>query len=515
MTNMVQQMMYPNRRSFLGGIAAIAGLAATAHGFAHVERGGGRPFSRQTVLDEARELAGRPYEPPAPVDSRLTGLDYDSYRQIRYRKDKAIWGGSPTRFSVELFAPGFLFESGVDLFIVENGLSLPVDVGPDSFDVPDPALGALLADGGKFAGFRLHYPVNRSDYSDEFVVFQGASYFRAVSAGQSYGLSARGLAVDVAEPTGEEFPVFRRFWIERPSARSGNIVVHALLDSEGVTGAYRFGIYPGAPTVIDVEATLFARRELTHIGFGGLTSMFMFGPVDGPDQPDYRPAVHDSQGLCMLTGRGEWLWRPLANPAALQVSAFVDENPKGFGLVQRARGFNRYQDLEAYYHRRPSCWIAPVGDWGPGHVQLVEIPSASEINDNIVAYWRPAVPLKPGQETRFAYRQTWPDSIVPDTPRLGHVIRSAYGLSLEGGFPQMTIDYDFHGWQPSDTMDAEVSVSAGRLVNTVLQPNPVTGGVRMFLTFDPQDADVVEIRALPMRGGTPLGETWLYRWLRA
>src|SRR5690606_21719575 len=250
----------------------------------------------------------------------------------RYRKQAAIWGNTPSRFSIELFAPGNLYESGIDLSVVESGQSIDVPVENDTFEANSPEIVQLLAEIDKVAGFRLHYPLNNAEYQDEFVVFQGASYCRAVSRGQTYGLSARGLAIDVAEPTGEEFPIFRKFWIERPSSRADRIVVHALLDSPRVAGAYRFGIFPDEPTRLDIEATLFARSQLNHIGLGALTSMFLFGGMDKPDIPDYRNAVHDSNGLAMLTGAGEYLWRPLTNPTTLQISAFQDENPKGFGL---------------------------------------------------------------------------------------------------------------------------------------------------------------------------------------
>src|SRR5688572_14751163 len=276
-------------------------------------------FTRKVVLDAANALSMLPYSPPLPVPEPLLALDYDQYRKIQYQKEAAIWGGSPTKFSIELFAPGNLYTSGVDISVVENGEVVDVPVEEDTFTSAAPEILELLAAVDKVAGFRLHYFLNNPDYKDEFVVFQGASYFRAVSRGQNYGLSARGLAIDVAEPTGEEFPIFRKFWIERPSSRADSIVVHALLDSPRVTGAYRFGIYPDDPTHLDVEVTLFAREELRHIGLAPLTSMFMFGNMDRADIPDYRTAVHDSQGLAMITGQGEYLWRPLTNPTTLQI----------------------------------------------------------------------------------------------------------------------------------------------------------------------------------------------------
>lgn len=507
-----------DRRSTIQILGCLLGILATHPTSVLAAKVGdsnraGTPFSRQIVLNTARAIAGRPFETPTPVPDQLRKLDYDSYRQIRFRKDEAIWGATPTAFSVELFAPGFLFQNGVDISVVENGMEFPVQIEADSFETPTPRIAAGLVQSGQFAGFRLHHPLNRNDYKDEFVVFQGASYFRAVSRNQTYGLSARGLAIDVAEATGEEFPIFRRFWIERPDARSVAIVVHALLDSPRVAGAYRFGIYPGAPTTMDIDVTLFARAPLRHVGLGTLTSMFMHGPIDEPDTPDYRPSVHDSVGLAMHTGAGERLWRPLQNPQTLQISAFMDNNPRGFGLVQRNRRFEDFQDLEATYESRPSAWVTPHGDWGAGHVQLVEIPSNSEVNDNIVAYWRPAQAILPGSPHQFAYRLTWPND-VPNLAGFARVIRSAFGKRFQHGEPQFVIDYTAPAQLSPKMISATVELSPGRLVEQIVQPNPTTGGVRVFVTLNPDEADQSEIRVRLHAKGKTIGETWLHRWTR-
>ena len=468
-------------------------------------------FSRQLVLDAARALAQREFVAPAKVPEALLNLDYSQYRSINYRKKAAIWGGTPTRFSVEMFAPGSLYASGVDISVVENGKAFPAPVNETSFDAPSENISALLAKVGQLAGFRLHYPLNSENYADEFIVFQGASYFRAVSRGQTYGLSARGLAIDVAEPTGEEFPIFRKFWIERPSSQADSIVVHALLDSPRVTGAYRFGVYPNDPTRMDVEATLFPRAALRHVGLGALTSMFYFGSIDRSDIPDYREAVYDSTGLAMETGVGEHLWRPLSNPRDLQVSAFMDKNPKGFGLILRDRRPEAFEDQEAGYHTRPSAWVTPLGDWGEGHVQLVEIPTPSEANDNIVAYWRPKTPLEAGKPYKFTYRLTWPND-NPLPTGFGRVRRSAYGFKLGTETPEMVIDYrGLPANIPAKDIRFEASVAKGQVVEVVTQ-SLAPGIMRVFMAFEPADAGPTEIRIKPTYQGAAVGETWLYRW---
>lgn len=470
-------------------------------------------FSSQTVVDLARELALHPYEPPPEAPEALAKLDYSTYRQINFQQEAAIWGNTPTRFSVQLFAPGFLYKHLVDIDVVENGHANPIELSETSFRVPRPGLAKVLAQTGKFAGMRLHFPINREQYQDEFVVFQGASYFRAVSRGQAYGLSTRGLAIDVAERQGEEFPMFRRFWIERPAKQQKAIVVHALLDSPSVTGAYRFGIYPGAPTRMDVDAVLFPRRDLNHVGLAPLTSMFMHGAMVSPQRADYRPAVHDSEALAILRGNGERLWRPLNNPDMLQISVFEDQNPNGFGLIQRHRAFEDYQDLEAGYEKRPSAWVEPVGDWGKGSVQLVEIPSNAESNDNIVAYWRPAQTLKKGEAYAFSYRLTWPN----DSPVLQNkvrVVRSAGGQKLFSNLQEVVLDYADLGSSELDNIVVQASISRGQITETRIQPNPAIRGGRVFVTFDPEGADVAELRVQLMRHAEPAAETWLYRWIR-
>lgn len=467
-------------------------------------------FSRQTVIDLAHKLAQSPFQPLPQAPQALTELDYSTYRQINYQQDRAVWGQTPTRFTIELFAPGFLYRDLIDIDIVENGRARPLVVAADSFHVPQPALAKVLAEVGKYAGLRLRYPLNSQAHKDEFLVFQGASYFRGVSRGQTYGLSARGLAIDVAEPTGEEYPVFRRFWVERPGSEQQSIVVHALLDSRRVAGAFRFGIYPGEPLRMDMDVTLFPRERVAHVGLAPLTSMFMRGPADPGSRLDYRPAVHDSGGLAIARGNGERLWRPLTNPATLQVSAFIDRNPRGFGLIQRSRKFADYQDLEARYDLRPSAWVQPLGEWGPGQVQLVEIPSESEANDNLVAFWHPADGLTAGEPFRYAYRLTWPDD-APQAAGLARVVRSAGGQKLFSTHRQMMIDW-------ADTRDrselvVEASISAGKILETTIQDNPFIRGSRVFVTFDPGDEKAVELRVVLLRNGEPAGETWLYRWL--
>ncbi|REG84281.1 glucan biosynthesis protein G [Marinomonas pollencensis] len=471
-------------------------------------------FSSQTVINLARNLAKSPMVPPDVAPEMLTNLDAETYQKIDFQQNKAVWGNTPTPFSIQLFAPGYLYKDLVSIDVVENGRGFPLDVSASSFTTPTPKIDEMIAKAGKYAGLRLHYPLNSSSENDEFIVFQGASYFRAISKGQSYGLSFRGLAINVAQPMGEEFPRFKHFWIERPSVTQKAIVVHALLDSQSVTGAFRFGIYPGAPTRVDVQATLFPRVDIKHVGLAPLTSMFMHdGSLDISDQPDYHPELHDSDGLQIQTGKGEMLWRPLNNPKNLQISAFVDTSPKGFGLIQRHNKFHDYQDLEANYQNRPSSWIKPLNDWGAGHIELVEIPSNSKHNDNIVAYWQPKDGLKKDTPYTYSYQLTLPN----DTPTLAgkpHIVRSAKAASELENSQELLIDYSNLTVTDINKVTVDISASQGKILRTRVIKNPHIHGVRAYITFDPLEADVAELRAQLKENNQPIASTWLYRWLK-
>jgi glucans biosynthesis protein len=330
-------------------------------------------LAKQTFEDSKRE-----------IPAFLRDLSYDQYQDIRFRPEKALWRNEGLPFEVRFAHLGFLFLWPVKINVVENGEVKPVAYSNDYFDYGHNKVPADLPADLGFAGFRLLYPLHQDGRYDEVAVFLGASYFRAVGQNQGFGISARGLAIDTGLPKAEEFPFFREFWIEKPARDATDITVYALLDSQSATGAYRFVIKPGLATICEVKAHVFMRQKVQKLGIAPLTSMFFHGELTDRFMDDFRPEVHDSDGLLLETGNGEWLWRPLVNPRRLNVSSFQDTNPKGFGLLQRDRDFSNYQDLEALYQRRPSAWIEPVGEWGKGVVQLIEIPSSAERYDNIV-----------------------------------------------------------------------------------------------------------------------------------
>ena len=471
------------------------------------------PFDANTVREMARGLAQKPYKAPTEeLPAPLSDLTYDQYRDIRFRPDQALWRPQGLPFQMQLFHRGFLYKPRVEIYEVADGKSRPIHYNPDLFsfqNLPRPQAGDL-----GFAGFRLHAPINRPDYYDEVCAFLGASYFRAVARNQIYGLSARGLAINTGDPKGEEFPLFRAFWIERPRSGVNAATVHALLDSPSCAAAFRFAIRPGVSTVFDVESTVFPRGDMPTAGIAPLTSMFWFSPLNRSGRDDWRPAVHDSDGLLMESGRGERIWRPLNNPTDLQLSAFGDVNPRGFGLMQRRRDFDSYEDLEARYEKRPSCWIEPIGDWGEGAIHLVEIPTSGEIHDNIVAFWRPKEPLRAKGEYRYTYRMHWCDE-APGTPSVGRILEARSGAAYTQGGRLFVLDakggpLDKLG--PDAAPELNVSADRGEIRNPVAQRNPETGGWRISFELFPGNARAIELRAELKANGEPAAETFLYRW---
>src|SRR5215470_14801154 len=476
-------------------------------------------FSHETVKAMAQELAKQAYAaPPEDAAKATKDLTYDQFRQIRFRRERTIWRGENLNFELQVLPTGWLFKTAIEINLVDGGNARPLSPDNSYFEL-GPLAGKLAPETRLgFSGFRITGPLNRLDLFDEIIVFQGASYFRALSRGQIYGLSARGLALNVGKPEGEEFPLFRRFWIEKPQPGASKIVIHALLDSPSVTGAYRFEVTPGWPTAIDVEATLYPRRDLSDVGIAPMTSMFLFSGINRLRISDFRPAVHDSDGLGVRNGWGEHLWRPLNNPRRLQTSNFLDQNPRAFGLIQRQRSFAAFQDLEADYEKRPSAWVEPREEWGQGAVELFEIPSEEEIHDNIVAYWKPAQPLSAGKAHSFNYRLSWPDDIPRSWPG-AYVNATRAGLiagpQRKAGLIQFAVDFKgFVSVAANELPFARVDTSQGAVSAPVVQGNPEIDGVRVSFSLDPKGAASSELRLVLQANDRPVSETWLYRWTK-
>ena len=357
-------------------------------------------FDYAWLKGQARALANGVYQPPVShIPEAVQALDWDQYQAIRYRADHALWAQDRRRFQVKFFHLGLYSQSPVRLYEVMDGQAQELAYDPAMFDYGESGLqNARLPKELGFAGFRVHF---HTDLERDIVAFLGASYFRAVGGEMQYGLSARGLAIDCGMDRAEEFPLFTAFWLERPALETQTLTVYALMDSPSIAGAYRFAISPAATLVMEVDAALYPRKDIARLGIAPLTSMFLYGENDRRIANDWRPEIHDSDGLAMWSGSGEWLWRPLVNPAHLRFNAFLDQNPRGFGLLQRDRTFDHYQDDGAFYDRRPSLWVEPRSDWGKGSIQLVELPTVDETADNIVAFWNPADKPQPAAQLRL------------------------------------------------------------------------------------------------------------------
>ena len=502
-----------DRRPALVGIA----LALLALGLVAARAENEYGFDYQELQYRAKNLAAKPYEPqPKRVPDWLLPpqINYDQHRDIRFRTDRSLWREEQLPFQVQFFHPGWLFHETVQIHEIDGKRELAFPFKRQFFDYGKNNFNKSIPPDMGYAGFRVHYPLNRPEYLDELVVFLGASYFRALGRGQHYGLSARGLAVDTAAPGGEEFPIFREFWLQRPTDNK-ELVVFALMDSKRVTGAYRFTIRPGDDTVMRVRATVYLREPIGLLGLAPFSSMFWHGENSGTTNGDYRPEVHDSDGLLIAHASGEWLWRPVQNPKQVNTAFLSAENVRGFGLLQRDRNFDHYQDLEAHYHQRPSVWVEPVGQWGRGSVALIELPTPDETMDNIVAFWTPEKCPAVGEPYQFEYDLHWLTELGRRPPA-GAVIATRPSTVM--GQPELRrFVVDFGGAmlaRLADGVEGVVSVGEGAVlagVNT--QRNGNDSSWRLAFELKPDGSGrPVELRAFLRKGDDVLSETWSYRW---
>jgi periplasmic glucans biosynthesis protein len=494
----------------------IAGIALTL-----ARAGAANAVGFQDVAERARALAGKPYAVvSAPLPQELNTLGYDRYRDIRFDPKKASWRDQALPFELQFFHRANRHTQQVAIDEIAGGSVRPIVFHAQDFDYGTTGLSPQRWGDLGFAGFRVHYALNTPSYKDELVAFLDASYFRALGRGQRYGLSARGLAIDTLAPKGEEFPRFVEFWVQRPARDARSLVIYALLDSPRATGAYRFTFQPGEDTVVDVQARLYLRDAVGTLGVAPLTSMYVHG-ANQPRAGDFRPQVHDSDGLMIAIGDGaggaEWLWRPLVNPAQPLVTSFAAPELRGFGLMQRERRFASYEDTEARYELRPSCWIAPQSRWGPGRVELVQLPAPNEASDNIVAYWVPERMPKPGEPLNVAYRMHWQGDRQQHPPtgwtvqtRLGHGPATGRGDPRE---LQYIVDFDGPALRALPNRAAVAAVVSSSANATVVEGNAyhndATGTWRMTVRLNRlQASQPVELRAFLRHGNTALTETW-------
>ncbi len=520
-----------SRRQTLWALAglAVASTALTPMAFAAGEAPS-LPFSFDALTERMRERASEPYAlDEAPLPDLLKSLTYDSYRLIQARDERAVALSNGFGYFIEPFHLGWLFQQPVEMYRVESGKATPIPFSAADFNYHDAAVAAQMAaiELPGVAGFRIDCPLNAPGQMAELVSFLGASYFRALGRGNAYGASARGAVLNSWLSQPEEFPRFSRFYVE-PADYGTPLTIYAELDGPSIAGAFRFVFDPATEqrqdTIVEVTARFFFRADVAEMGIAPLTSMYLYSDANRSQFDDYRPQVHDSDGLFMDGGTGEVAWRALNNPPALANSYFTHTNPRAFGLMQRSRDFDAYQDTGARYDLRPSILVEPIGDWGEGSVRLIENPIKLEAEDNIGAFWVPKTPYRAGDSAEFSYRLHWGDLLPPTDAQLAYVAATrggqggVSGVENKATLRKFVIDFvgdAISGLDP-EKLDAVTTLSGdGKVTFNAISKVPETGAMRLAIDAEIDSKNPVELRAYLVGGGRQLTETWLYQWRAA
>jgi glucans biosynthesis protein len=523
-----------DRRTVLKGVAAAAALGAMGESEAMAAAGlqldNPFPFSYDLFKARAREQAHAPYVAPArPAPQVVQKINYEEWGKILFHTDDALFADGPGRFPVSFFHLGLFFQKAVDIHVVQDGNSRRIIYDQSYFDMPADSVARGLPKGAGFAGFKIQEARDGAlDWrKNDWVAFLGAAYFRAIGELRQYGLSARGVALDVAvSDRPEEFPDFTQFYVDSKQT-DNSVTLYALMEGPSIVGAYKFVMQRTKAVIMDIDSTLFTRAAVSRFGIAPLTSMYWFSETKKETAIDWRPEVHDSDGLCMWTGSGERLWRPLNNPPRIMVSAFSDNNPRGFGLCQRDRIFDHYMD-GVDYDKRPTLWVEPLPSaqsegWGKGSIQLCEIPTDDEIHDNIVAMWVPEKPIPAGAELSIAYRLYWVAS-EPFLPKLGLCVATRLGRGGQPGLPRPAgvrkFVVEFLGG-PLSTLpygvkpDMVVNASRGSLQgyrHIEAVPDGVPGHWHVEFDLAVDGTDPVELRCFLQAGGETVTETWMFQY---
>lgn len=498
----------------LAALVASPSLAqtplGTVRGFADLEK-------------VAAEMAARPYQAPTQqLDPFFEGLKYDGHRQIRFLRDKALFAGLGDTYRVEFFHPGWMFKKPVVFHAMQAARTVEVPFDRAHFEYGELKVPADAKNPVGYAGFRVLAPDSLVKQPFEFMVFMGASYFRAVTTELGYGISARGIAVNTVGGEPEEFPDFTHFWFQQPKPGDASFKLLALLNGPSITGAYEFESLPGKTTEMKIKATLHLRRPVKMLGIAPFSSMFWFGENSHPKPYDFRPEVHDSDGLQIEIEGGPAIWRPLDVSRDLRMSIFETDKLKGFGLAERDRDFNNFQDLEAVYHRRPAVWVEPVKGFGKGSVALVELSTGEETWDNIVAMWKPdKLPATPSEPMQVEYKLHWLDQHEPPGG-LCKVTSTRRGFVMDSDDHLYVIDFakgaEDGSTKPKDwTPDIDVVLSGGegKVLDKRVMKNSETGGWRAFFKLDvPEKTNLLEIMMELKDGAKVISERWMYQWRR-
>ncbi|HYW03005.1 MAG TPA: glucan biosynthesis protein G [Gammaproteobacteria bacterium] len=502
----------------LGGLLCMLGAMTASPAMA-----AGSHFDFGDVVAKAKKLASHSWHEPGKVPDFLGKLGYSRYEKIQLRPKQWLWSGNRSRFQIGPISPGYLYDHTVKLHVVDRSGVHVVAYDKNAFSYPSEQLRHKIPANLGYAGFQVSYPFGkgRSD-RQSLLVFLGATYFRGMARGQRFGASARGIAIDTGLPSGEQFPLFTQYWLVRPDRNARVMQFYALMRGKSLTGAYHFTLYPGRPTRLRVRAVLFTRSGIKLLGVAPLTSMFLYGSNTPRPADNWRPQVHDSDGLLIHNGTGEWLWRPLFDPAQLQTYYFDARNPTGFGLLQRETRFSMYQSLAARYDKRPSIWVQPKGKWGKGHVVLLEIPSDSNNNDNIDAFWSPGSQPGPGRKLDYRYTLTFGGPGITGEP-MGHVASTRIGSAATDGQSDhhkgtYHINVDFAGG-PLAKLGSDAQVvgvvspeNGGKVLEHYVQYIPPLHQWRLDIVARPAaPGKALRLRAYLKSGKRTLTETWSYK----
>jgi periplasmic glucans biosynthesis protein len=482
-------------------------------------------FGWSEVVALAERRAAEPYREPQKIPDFLRELSYEQARRFRFLHERRLWRTGNPSFQVSFVAPARHLDHPVRIHRIASDGVHAVPFERDYFDFGDPELVKRIPPDLGFAGFRVHYGA-RSDDRPVVMEFSAASYFRATGRDGVLGQWARGLAIDTGLPSGEEFPAFTEFWLEQPRPDAAELRIYALLDGPRVTGGYEFLITPGDATRIAVRAALFVREGIDLFGIAPLTSMFFYGENTPRPLGQWRPEVHNSDGLSIHDGNGEWLWRPLLNPRAPEIYTFAVADARGFGLLQRDRRFDAYEDGDAGYERQPGAWVALDEPAGPGRIVLVEIPSPDETNDNMVAFWSPRQPVPAGQRRRLEYEVRFGPAPAPEQP-VAAVVNTLVGRA-QGSDRRLSADsyrfaVDFAGGPLDQVRDpeaqvlGEVTVAGGKVLEQYVEYLEAAGRWRLVFTARPENESGMEMRAFLRRDDQTLTETWSYHlpWINS
>jgi len=512
-------------RVAIGIVVVLLGLSAGPKVCPQAQAASSMDFD--ILAGMARDLAQTPYQKPKELE--LPKMEYAQFHDVMFRGEHAVWKNEGLPFQLQFFPVGWIHKVGVAVFEVVNGVVQPMPITADMFTRAKDKQDNEIKLPNAVSGFRLHSQLHPGGSIDEFLVFMGASYFRALANNMGYGISARGISLNTAHPDGEEFPDFTSFWIVRPAPGDPTVTVYALMDGPSCTGAYRLTVSTGDRTSVVVKTSLFIRRAVKQLGIAPLTSMFWYGENSYPKPQDYRPEVHDSDGLLVGDRGGEWIWRPLLLSPAIRHSSFQTGSLKGFGLLLRDRNFDHFQDLGAHNETRPSLWVEPLDDWGLGRVHLVEIPTHNEYMDNVVAFWEPGAAAVPGARFDLQYRLTWFRD-DPQLPPLGHVIAtrrtsvctkkdgtvtSSYEAVSHEDLQEFVVDFSpIQGIACDERFKPEIKFEhspGAELVKSFIVANPETGGWRVFAHLKLQEKSrAVELNLKLIDKGKVVTEKWNY-----